>query len=77
LEEIPHELGALSNLKILNVSGNKLKLIPPDIAAIEGIEKIDISVNPIIPEIDKAAKGGMNKLREYLKSDDYDALYYT
>lgn len=76
IEELPHELGALSKLKILNVSGNKLKLIPPDVADIEQIEKIDISVNPVIPEIDKAARAGMNKLREYLKSDDYDAVYY-
>jgi hypothetical protein len=42
----------------------------------EKIEKIDISVNPIISELDKAARLGTSRLKEYLKSDEYDAVYY-
>lgn len=53
-----------------------LQVIPPDTADIEGLEKIDISCNPLIPQIDSAAKKGQKKLIEYLKSDDYDSTYY-
>ena len=56
--------------------GNKLKILPPDLGDLEKLEKIDVSLNPVIEQIDKAARTGMKKLKEYLKSDDYDQVYY-
>jgi len=76
LEEVPNEVGALTRLLILNISGNKIKFLPPDLGALENIEKIDISVNPVIPEIDKVARQGQKALIAYLKTDDYDQIYY-
>jgi hypothetical protein len=53
-----------------------LKILPPDLGDLEKLEKLDISLNPVIEQIDKAAKVNVRKLKEYLKSDDYDAIYY-
>lgn len=76
IDELPHELGKLSKLIILDVHNNKITLIPPDIADIETLKKIDISLNPVIPSIDQVARQGLDKLLRYLKSDDYDETYY-
>jgi len=53
-----------------------LRILPPDVALIDKLEKLDLSLNPVIPEIDQAARKGVAKLIEYLKSDAYDATYY-
>lgn len=76
IEELPHELGKLSKLIMLDVQSNKIMLIPPDIADIETLKKIDISLNPVIPSIDQHARQGLDKLLKYLKSEDYDETYY-
>jgi hypothetical protein len=61
---------------VLDVNNNKLRLIPPDVADLEKMEKLDISVNPLIPQIDEAARKGKKSLKEFLKSDDYDEIYF-
>ncbi len=65
LEELPHELGRyvdrlrtcrLSKLKILDINTNSIAILPPDVADLDNIEKIDISCNPLIKQIDEAAR---------------------
>ncbi|PRP81076.1 hypothetical protein PROFUN_11190 [Planoprotostelium fungivorum] len=77
LTDLPYELGKLVMLKLLDVNTNKIAILPPDVALLESIEKIDLSNNPLIPEIDAAARKGPKKLIEYLKSDDYDEVYFN
>lgn len=76
IEELPHELGKLNKLKILDVTSNQLTVVPPDLGSIETLEKVDLSLNPVVKEVDEFARKGPTKLKEYLKSDDYDQVYY-
>lgn len=43
--------GCLKNLKVLNVSFNHLKSVPPEIGDCENLEKLDLSGNMEITEL--------------------------
>jgi len=45
--EIPEEIGRLKNLKILDMSGNKLSTIPSGIGNLRNLQKLDISSNQL------------------------------
>ena len=51
-------------------------MVPPDIAAIETLEKIDLSANPIIPAIHENAKKGHDHLVKWMRSEEYDNIYF-
>lgn len=43
--------GCLKNLKVLNVSFNNLKSVPPELGDCENLEKLDLSGNMEITEL--------------------------
>jgi len=43
--------GCLKNLKVLNVSFNNLKSVPPEVGDCENLEKLDLSGNLEITEL--------------------------
>ena len=46
-KKLPFELGKLNNLRTLNVSANKIRLLPPDLGHNQSLEKLDVSSNPL------------------------------
>ncbi len=72
---MPNELSQLQFLKALDLTGNRMRVLPPEVAEIPEIQTISISLNPVIECIDKAARRGPKQLIEFLRSDEYDAAY--
>jgi hypothetical protein len=69
-------LGRLQKLQRLDVNSNQLATVPPEIAQIRALEKIDISVNPVVPAINEAAMRGGESLLDFLRSEEYDRIYW-
>jgi hypothetical protein len=60
----------------LDLTGNKLTLIPPSIVTIDSLEKLEIGSNPNMHKaILSAAKKGPDQLISYLRTSEYGALY--
>ena len=65
------------SLTLLDVSSNRLRVVPPDVAKLARLTRLDLSLNPVLPEIDAAAKHGQSRLMDYLRTDAYDELFFT
>jgi hypothetical protein len=92
IQSLPHELGRLTKLKSFDLTSNKLTVVPPgiifyfiycmvinrqtEVAMIPTLEKLDLSLNPVIDSIDAAARKGQENLLKFLRSEEYDAIYY-
>ena len=40
IDFVPSEIGKLNKLKVLDLTSNQVKLLPPDLGLIEDIEKV-------------------------------------
>lgn len=49
--------------------------VAPDVAEIEALQKIDLSLNPICDELDAAARKGPDVLIKYIRSNEYRTIY--
>jgi hypothetical protein len=76
IRALPTELAQLQFLKILDLTANKVVVVPPEVAEIPDLQEIQLSLNPVLESIDKAARKGHKVLLEFLRSDQYDAEYY-
>jgi ADP-heptose:LPS heptosyltransferase len=51
-------------------------VIPPEVGQIESLRKISLSRNPFIDELVPIAKEGTEKLLNFLRSEEYDGIYF-
>jgi Leucine-rich repeat (LRR) protein len=65
----------MASLSRIDVTSNEIELLPPEIGEIEALKKIDLSLNPVIDEIDAVARQGAPALIKYLRSTEYRNLY--
>ena len=72
LTELPMSLGRLQNLKALFVGeregGNQVTNIPVSISQLENLTTIDLSHNPLNPELAEAYKQGIEGVKAYLRA---------
>jgi hypothetical protein len=59
LETLPAEIGALSQLRTLNLSQNQLRFLPPEMARLRFLEELDLTHNLLVylPEFLRAMQG--------------------
>jgi internalin A len=48
LRTIPEEIGALTNLDVLELSGNQITELPPSIANLGNLQVLDLGMNPLL-----------------------------
>merc|ERR1711991_399372 len=70
LKTLPPEIGNLAALQRLNLFANQLEVLPQE------IRKLDIAANPWIDEVKEPAKKGPDYLLNFLRSEEYDAIYF-
>jgi Leucine-rich repeat (LRR) protein len=52
------------------------QVLPPELGLLKDLRKLDIAANPWIDEIKEQGKKGPDFLLNYLRSDEYDAVYF-
>jgi GTPase SAR1 family protein len=68
LNTLPHWLHELTSLESLFVSGNNLSELPSSLAKLEHLTILDLSENPLRPELDEANKQGVDAVKLYLRA---------
>ena len=76
LTQLPVEMSGLVSLKSLDVCKNLLQVLPPELGILKELRKLDIAANPWIEELKTPAKKGPDFLLNYLRSEEYDAVYF-
>lgn len=76
LTQLPVEMSGLVSLKSLDVCKNLLQVLPPELGILREIRKLDIAANPWIDEIKEPAKKGPDFLLNFIRSEEYDAIYF-
>lgn len=76
LTQLPVEMSGLVSLKSLDVCKNLLQVLPPELGILREIRKLGIAANPWIDEIKEPAKKGPDFLLNFIRSEEYDAIYF-
>jgi Leucine-rich repeat (LRR) protein len=68
LEELPDWIGEIASLKELDLSGNRIRDVPVSLVRLKKLERIDLTDNPLVPELSAAYKEGFNAVRTYIRA---------
>ena len=76
LTQLPVEMSGLIGLKSLDICKNVLQVLPPELGILKELRKLDIAANPWIDALKEPAKKGPDFLLNYIRSEEYDAVYF-
>jgi hypothetical protein len=68
LISVPDELGSLSQLKELYLHDNRIQSLPSSIGGLDSLTHLDLSGNPLNPELAAAYKEGLDAVKRYLRA---------
>lgn len=72
---ISSNIGCLKSLKELHLQGNRLRLLPPELADLEELDVLKIDKNPWILPIADTYPLGKRHLFNYIRSSTYRIIY--
>jgi hypothetical protein len=68
LSSLPQSLGQLTQLRSLEVWGNRLSSMPESLAQLKHLREINLDNNPLSPELAAAYKEGIDAVKRYLRA---------
>ncbi len=74
LAQLPYSIGQLERLGTLRISGSKLTDLPTSLAQLGSIQDIDLSDNPLNPELRAAYDEGIDSVKAYLRAKAGDQV---